>query len=149
MGTDKHAAASAASALNFFENLRNELNVRVTDQFLEALLMSMGAAFTLNEDYRRNIEGFEAVFVFRTKDGVGATAVFHDGTLTVEREPRPVFDTRISFRDAEGLRKSLVAGSQNLLDTMLSDPIDAEGNLSNLYRFGFLANELTTQLGIT
>ena len=31
---------------------------------------------------------------------------------------------------------------------MLSDPVDAEGNLSNLYRFGYLAKELTLQLGV-
>jgi hypothetical protein len=133
----------------FFENLRNELNVRLTDGFLEALLRGMQVAFTLNPEYRRNIEGFDAVFVFRSKDGVGATAVFHDGTLNVESEPRPVFDTRISFRNAEGLRNSLLAGDANLLDTMLTDPIDAEGNLSNLYRFGYLAKELTLQLGIS
>jgi hypothetical protein len=31
---------------------------------------------------------------------------------------------------------------------MLSDPVDVEGNLSNLYRFGFLAKELTLRLGV-
>jgi hypothetical protein len=109
----------------------------------------MEVAFALSRSYRRNIEGFAAVFVFRTRDDqVGATAAFKNGRLTIESKPRAVFDTRISFRDADGLRNSLLAGDENILETMLSDPVDAEGNLSNLYRFGYLAKELTLQLGV-
>ncbi len=130
-------------------DLKRELGDTVTDGFLEALLRGMAVAFTLSRSYRRNIEGFAAVFVFRTRDNsVGATAEFKGGKLKVESSPRSTYDTRISFRDAGGLRKSLLAGDQDLLATMLSDPVDAEGNLSYLYRFGFLAKELTLRLGV-
>ena len=133
----------------FCGDLRRELTGAVTDGFLEALLRAMEVAFALSRSYRRNIEGFAAVFVFRTRDDqVGATAAFKNGRLTIESKPRAVFDTRISFRDADGLRNSLLAGDENILETMLSDPVDAEGNLSNLYRFGYLAKELTLQLGV-
>jgi hypothetical protein len=129
--------------------LVEELNGAVTDGFLEALLRGMEVSFALSRSYRRNIEGFAAVFVFRTKDNrVGATAVFKNGKFRVESEPRSTFDTRLSFRDADGFRQSLLAGDQNILNTMLSDPVDAEGNLSYLYRFGYLAKELTLMLGI-
>ncbi len=160
MGPVRHAALRAVSAFlperaqdslvpRFCGDLVSELNETLTDGFLEALLSGMQVAFALSRSYRRNIEDFEAIFVFRTRDDrVGATAVFSKGRLTVESDPRPVFDTRISFRDADGLRNSLLAGDANLLETMLSDPVDAEGNLSNLYRFGYLAKELTLQLGV-
>jgi len=160
MGAIRQAVLRAASAIlpervqdslvpRFCGDLKSELNETLTDGFLEALLRGMQVAFALSRNYRRNIEDFAAVFVFRTRDDrVGATAVFKNGRLTVESKPRPVFDTRISFRDADGLRNSLLAGDQNILETMLSDPVDAEGNLSNLYRFGYLAKELTLQLGV-
>jgi len=160
MGAFSQAALRVASAIlpervqeslvpRFCGDLKNELNVTLTDGFLEALLRGMELSFALSGSYRRNIKDFKAVFVFRTRDDrVGATAVFNNGRLTVESKPRPVFDTRISFRDAGGLRNSLLAGDENLLETMLSDPVDAEGNLSNLYRFGYLAKELTLQLGV-
>ena len=109
----------------------------------------MEVAFALSRSYRLNIDGYSAVFVFRTRDErVGATAVFKNGKFKVESQPRTVFDTRVSFKNADGLRNSLLAGDANILETMLSDPVDAEGNLSNLYRFGFLAKELTLQLGV-
>lgn len=160
MGAVKQAMLRAASAVlpervqnslvpRFARDLQSQLNNALTDGFLEALLRGMQAAFALCSSYRRNIEDFNAVFVFRTVDErVGATAVFHHGRLDVESQPRAIFDTRISFRDANGLRNSLLAGDSNILETMLSDPVDAEGNLSNLYRFGYLAKELTLQLGV-
>ncbi len=160
MPTFKQPALRAMSAVlperaqdalvpRFCGDLKSQLTETLTDGFLEALLRGMAAAFALSRSYRRNIQDFSAVFVFRTVDDHGgATAVFRKGRLNVESAPRSVFDTRISFHDAEGLRNSLLAGDENLLQTMLSDPVEAEGNLSNLYRFGFLAKELTLQLGV-
>ena len=160
MGAVSRAALRLASGIlpervqeslvpRFCGDLIAELSGTVTDGFLEALLSGMEVAFALSSSYRRNIEGFAAVFVFRTRDNrVGATAVFKSGKLSIESEPRSTFDTCISFRDADGLRKSLLAGDQNILDTMLSDPVDVEGNLSNLYRFGYLAKELTLLFGV-
>ena len=133
----------------FCADLKRELSEAATDRFLEALLWGMHAAFALSRGYRKNIEDFKAVLVFRTRENhVGATAVFNQGKMSVEFEPRSTFDTRLSFRDAEGLRKSLLAADQDILDTMLSNPVEVDGNLSCLYRFGFLAKELTLRLGV-
>jgi len=133
----------------FCGDLKRELSETATDKFLDSLLWGMQTAFALSRSYRKNIADFKAVFVFRTRGNhVGATAVFDKGRMNVDFEPRPVFDTRISFRDADGLRRYLLAGDQDILDTMLSDPVDVDGNLSCLYRFGFLAKELTLRLGV-
>jgi hypothetical protein len=160
MGTVSRVALSLTSGIlpgrlqdalvpKFCGALTEELSGTLTDGFLEALLRGMEVAFALSGNYRRNIDGYSAVFVFRTRDGrVGATAVFKNGKFKVESQPRTTFDTCISFKNADGLRNSLLAGDANILETMLSDPVDAEGNLSNLYRFGYLAKELTLQLGV-
>jgi len=160
MGTGKRFVLRAAGGLlpvgmrtsllrSLCGDLRNELDTKLTDGFLEALLGALDIAFALDSDYRRNIEGFGAVFAFRTKDShVGATAIFQDGNMNVEREARSRFDTRLTFKDADGLRRSLLAGDKDILNTMLTNPVDSEGNLSYLYRFGFLAKELTLRLGM-
>jgi hypothetical protein len=133
----------------FSQDLKREFIDGLTDGFLEALLGSMETAFALSRSYRRNIAGFNAVFVFRTEDDhVGASAVFHGGRMVLERHPRARFDTRITFKDAEGLSHSLLSGSQDILNTMLSSPVRVEGNLNCLYRFGFLSQELLLKLGL-
>ncbi len=130
--------------------VKRELTGRLTDGFVETLLGGMEIAFLLSGRYRKNIAGFNAVLVFRTKDErVGASAIFKDGRMTMDKSARPVFDTRVTFRDSEGLAKSLLAGDEDLLDTILANPVVAEGNLSDLYRFGFLARELTLKLGLS
>jgi len=110
MGTVRRVALRAAGGLlpvgmrtsllrSLCEDLRNELGTKLTDRFLEALLGALDVAFALDSDYRRNIEGFGAVFVFRTRDSqVGATAIFQDGNMSVEREARSRFDTRLTLR---------------------------------------------------
>ena len=160
MGTIRPVALRAASGslpelfqdsdlLSLCGNLRRELSDTLTDGFLEALLGGLRAAFALDGSYRENIKDFSAVIVFRTRNnGVGATAVFRDGDMSVESKPRPTYDTRLTFKDGEGLFRSLLAGDQDILDTMLTNPVEAEGNLSYLYRFGYLAKELTLRLGV-
>ncbi len=129
--------------------LKRELTDALTDEFVQVLLGGMEVAFLLSGSYRKNIAGFSAVLVFRTKnEAVGASAIFKGGHMSVDPAPRHAFDTRVTFRDSDGLRKALLAGDQDLLDTILANPVVAEGNLSCLYRFGFLARELTLKLGI-
>jgi hypothetical protein len=142
-------AAQDQMAARFCGDLKRELTEAVTDAFLESLLRGMQTAFALSRGYRKNIDGFQAVYVFRTRDNrVAATAVFRNSSMTLESEPRSTFDTRLTFRDAEGLCSSLLAGDQDILNTMLSNPVDVDGNLNCLYRFGYLAKELTLRLGI-
>ena len=130
-------------------DLRREMTDVVTDGFLQSLLGAMEIAFALSRSYRKNIEGFQAVYVFRTRgEEVGATALFQGGSMSVESEPRSTFDTRLTFKDAEGLLNSLVQGDENILETMLSNPVEVDGNLNCLYRFGYFTKELTMRLEV-
>ncbi len=159
MGKTKPAALRAISSIlperlqntlvsTLCGDLKREVTQAVTDGFLESLLTGMQIAFAVSSGYRKNIAGYRAIYVFRTKDNrVGATAVFQDGNLTVELVARSSFDTRLTFRDAEGLFNSLMAGDQDILNTMLANPVQVDGNLNCLYRFGYLAKELALRLG--
>lgn len=122
---------------------------KVTDEFLEVLLRGMEASFCLLKGYRENIEGFNGTYVFRTDDGrVGCSAVFSDGSMDVDPKPRAPYEVRVSFKDAPALWRFLLAENQDILDSILANDVDVDGNLNYIYKFGFLARDLQHRLGV-
>lgn len=133
----------------FSRRLKAQLCNRMTDEFLEMLLRGMDLAFLICSGYRRNIRGFKGACVFCTADGkVAATAVFENGRMRVEHEARNTYDVRVSFEDAHALWSFLLAENQDILESILANTVDVDGNLNYLYRFGFLAKDLTRRLGL-
>jgi hypothetical protein len=129
--------------------LKAELSEKMTDEFLEALLRGMDWAFLLSGSYRRNIDGFRGVCVFRTHDNkVATTAVFADGHMSIEGQARSTYDVRVTFQDVHALWSFLLSENQDILDSILKNTVDVDGNLNYLYRFGFLAKDLTRRLGV-
>ncbi|MBZ5655725.1 MAG: hypothetical protein LAO56_10660 [Acidobacteriia bacterium] len=133
----------------FARQLKAELYEKMTDDFLEALLRGMDWAFLLSGSYRRNIEGFRGVCVFRTLDNkVATTAVFEDSHMSIEDQARSTYNVRVSYQDAHALWSFLLSENQDILDSILKNTVDVDGNLNYLYRFGFLAKDLTRRLGV-
>ncbi len=129
--------------------LAQQLYGQITDKFLELLLAGMDLAFALSRDYRRNIEGFRATYVWKTKDGtLACSAVFQDGNMTVDPEARPNPDVLITFKDARALWSFLLSEDQDALDSILANTVEVEGNLNYIYRYGFLARDLSKRLGV-
>ncbi len=132
------------------QRLKKELCEELTDEFLETLLRGMDLSFLLSPSYRANIRGFHGTCVFRTSDNkVTATAVFQDGHMEVTGRARDDYNVRVTFKDAHALWSFLLSENQDILDSILANTVDVEGNLNYLYRFGFLAKDLTCRLGIT
>lgn len=129
--------------------LVDQLTVKVTDEFLELLLRGMDLSFILLKGYRDNIKGFTGTYVFRTDDGrVGCSAVFSDGDMHVASQPLSPYAVRVSFKDAQALWRFLLAENQDILDSILANDVDVDGNLNYIYKFGFLARDLQHRLGI-
>lgn len=129
--------------------LINELGGRVTDKFLEILLYAMDLGFSLLKGFRRNIENFQGRYVFRTADNLVATsATFGEGDMQVHSYPIEDWDVRITFKDAPALRRFLFAGNQDILNSILANEVEVDGNLNYLYKFGFLARDLGRRLGV-
>jgi hypothetical protein len=132
----------------FSRRLADQLHGEVTNDFLELLLRGMAAAFLFSEDYRENIQGFTGTYVFRTADGrVDRSAVFRDGQMEIENAAPPACDVCISFKDAKALQRFLLAENQDILDSILANDVEVEGNLNYIYRFGFLVRDLQQRLG--
>ncbi|MBZ5552815.1 MAG: hypothetical protein LAO21_08860 [Acidobacteriia bacterium] len=133
----------------FSRPLADQLCGKVTDDFMELLLRGMELSFCLSKGYRENIRGFEGTYVFRTDDGkVGCTAVFHDGEMAVDSGVRTPYEVRVSFKDPKALWRFLLAENQDILDSILANEVEVDGNLNYIYRFGFLARDLQHRLGV-
>lgn len=133
--------------------LKEELCGKVTDKFLELLLHGMDWAFRLSEDYRKNIEGFKGryLFRFRTADRYEAVAAtFKDGDMEVNEEPTGDYDwnVRITFKDSAALRGFLFSKDQDILNSLLKNEVEMDGNVSYIYKFGFMARDLSRRLGV-
>jgi hypothetical protein len=129
--------------------LRVEIEGRLTDKFLEALLFAMELGFVLLRTYRRNIKHFSASYVFGTSDGrVAATARFAGGHMQVLDEAVQPANATVMFATPAALRNFLFSQGQDIIESMLANEVEVEGNLNYVYRFGFLARDLTLRLGI-
>ncbi len=129
--------------------LGRELSGAVTDDFLELLLRGMDLAFCLSRGYRRNIEDFEGTYVFRTaKDEVAMSAVFADRNMHVSGRAVEDWDLRVTFKNPAALISFLLSKNQDILNSILANEVTTDGNLNYLYKFGFMARDLTRRLGI-
>lgn len=131
------------------KGLIEELSGKVTDKFLECLLSGMDLAFFLSKGYRKNIKDFEGRYLFRTADNVvAAAATFKHGDMEVHKEAIDDWDVRVTFKDAGALNAFLFSRDQDILDSILANEVELDGNLNYIYKFGFMARDLGRRLGI-
>ena len=133
----------------FSRSLKRELSGKATDEFLELLLMGMDLAFCLSKGYRRNIRDFEGRYLFRTADDiVAAAATFKHGDMEVHKEAIEDWDVRVTFKDARAFKDFIFSRDQDILDSLLANDVEMDGNLNYIYKFGFMARDLGHRLGI-
>lgn len=131
------------------KRLSKELLGEVTDEFLELLLRGMDLAFVLSKGYRKNIEGFEGRYLFRTADNsVVTSAVFKDGNMDVKEDSIDNWNARVTFKDAKALWAFIFSQNQDILDSILKNEVEVDGNLNYIYKFGFMARDLGRRLGV-
>jgi len=133
----------------WLKDLRKALEGKVTDKFVELLLMGLDLAFCLSRSFRKNIKNFEGRYLFRTADNlVTASATFKGGNMNVHEEAIDDWDTRITFKDAAALRDFIFSRDQDILDSILANNVEVDGNLNYVYKFGFMARDLGRRLGV-
>jgi len=137
--------------LNGISILREELSGVVTDEFLELFLKGMDSAFWLFRGYRQNIKDFSGRYVFNARDNrvaVAASAVFKDGDMMVHEEALNQWDVKVTFENPQALRDFLFSGDQDIVDSLLNNKVEVDGNLNYIYKFLFMTKDLKHRLGI-
>ena len=133
----------------FSKKLRRELIGKATDFFLELLLKGMDLAFCLSKGYRKNIKNFKGRYLFKTADNlVAAAATFENGSMDVHKDAIDNWDVVITFKDAAAFKDFIFSKNQDILDSLLKNEVEVDGNLNYIYKFGFMARDLGHRLGV-
>src|SRR5512133_3203 len=130
--------------------LKAELEGELTDKFVELLLHGMELAFVLLASYRRNLRGFRGSYLLRTTDGaVAAAAVFNREKMKVLDEAIPSPTVTVTFKDPGALRRFLFSKDQDILQSLMANEVQVDGNLAYIYKLGYMARDLTMRLGVS
>jgi hypothetical protein len=124
---------------NFVDSLSSEF----AEDFLRFLLGLMSVAFIFDHDFRKNIEGFNGRYQFKSKDGsITVAALFENDLLEVREEVIQDPDITVLFKDGKALMGYLLTPKPDILGSMLRQEVSLDGNLNYLYKFAFMAKRL-------
>ena len=115
--------------------------------FLETLLDLMGGYFILNKKFRRNIENFNASYVFKSKDGIiAASVVFADSKMKVSKNVIGNPSITVVFKDGMALKNFLFSTSPDIIAAILDGEVQYTGNLNYLSKFAYMSKHLVLLL---
>jgi hypothetical protein len=151
------------------KEFEKEVKDEVTDKFIELLLYGMSFAFFLSDKvpvlldgYKKNIEGFNGKYAFKTKDKkksgfwifkkekyrIAASAIFKNGKMKVKRNVIDDWDVCVTFKNGSALRAFILSGKPDILDSLLENSVETDGNLNYINRLGFLTMDLAHRFGM-
>jgi len=129
--------------------LLTELGGVATDKVVELLLVAMDLGFAVLPGYRNNLRDFRGRYVLRTADGrVDASAVFTPGEMSMRTRAVDAPDVTITFKSPAAFRRFLSSKEKDILESLMVNDVEVDGNLNYVYKFGFMARQLLLRLGI-
>lgn len=119
------------------------LESELAEEFLDILLNLMGLVFCIDRDFRRNIDNFNAVYVFKDKSGeITVSAVFNNSKLKVFKKQMDNANVTITFKDQKALMNFLLSPTPDILSAILNQDVTYEGNLNYISKFAYMATHL-------
>ena len=119
-----------------------------TGWFLKFFLWIFSKAFDLSEDFRENIKDFEAKYVFKTEKGsIVESVTFKNGAMEVHSgslDDHP--NVTVIFKDAAVLQRYLFSGEQDILELILANEVQLDGNWNYVHKFLFMVSDLLHRL---
>jgi hypothetical protein len=132
----------------FSKRLRKESLEELTDECLEFLLRGMELAFYLSRGYRRNIQEFKGAYLLKTRGNlVAASVTFDRGKMKVHENAIDHWDVRVTFKDVQAFWRFVFSQEHDILNLILANEVEIDGNLNYIYKFGFLARDLAHRIG--
>jgi hypothetical protein len=126
-----------------------ELEGVATDKLVELLLLAMDLAFAILPGYRNNLRDFGGRYVLRTADGrVDAGVVFASGEMSVQTTAIEAPDVTVTFKNPAAFRRFLSSKDKDILESLMANEVEVDGNLNYVYKLGFMARQLLLRLGI-
>lgn len=127
----------------FIETLESEL----VEDFLNILLKLMGLMFCIDKSFRRNIENFDARYVFKDKSGeIAVSALFKNSKMKVKKKEVDKTNVTIIFKDQRALMNFLLSPKPDILNAVLNQDVSYKGNLNYISKFAFMATHLVSMV---
>ena len=119
------------------------ITTEATEEFLKILLKAMSLVALVDGHFRRNIENFEARYLFKTRDNeVTVSVLFENNRMKVREKIIEGTNVTLIFRNQKALRDFLFSPKPDILGGLLRQDVTFDGNLNYLYKFAFMANHL-------
>ena len=64
------------------------------------------------------------------------------------REDIDDWNVRVTFKNPAALRDFLFSQNQDILDSILANTVEVDGNLNYIYKFGFMARDIRKRIGL-
>ena len=123
--------------------LAKVLRAEAAETFLEALMAFLKVGVRLDRHLRRSLDGFDARYQLKTRDGlVDVGVVFEDGRVDIQEDPKGEFDATMLFRDSRAVFDFFASTNPDLLGAVLEQTAVVEGNLNYVYRLAYMARHL-------
>lgn len=125
------------------------IKTELLDDFLEMLFRVIRLTLCLDRGYRRNIEGFNARYAFRSEDGrIAASAIFKKNKMKVKKDAVADTNVTVLFKDGKTLWEFLMADDPDVFSFVLENKLRYEGNLNYLLKFGYMSKRLKLMFGL-
>lgn len=160
----KRIADFFISIVNFFRKLLFEkwllrkigkiircIETDLMDVFLETLLKMIRIFTCIDPNYARNIENFNAKYIFKSEDEkIAVSAIFADNKMKVKKKAitDPDVNITVIFKDGKALCDFLMASDPDIFVFILESKIKYEGNVNYLMKFAFMAMHLKLEFDL-
>ena len=116
--------------------------------FLKFFLWIFCKAFELSEEFRENLKDFDAKYVFKTENcSISETVTFKNGAMEVQNgSPNDPPNVTVIFKDAAVLQRYLFSGKQDILELILANEVQLDGNWNYVHKFLFMVSDLIHRL---
>jgi len=121
----------------------NILESELEEEFLEVLFKLMGLMFCIDKNFRRNIENFDAKYMFKDKSArITVSAVFKNSSLKVIKKQIDNANITIIFKNQKALMNFILSPKPDILSAILNQDVTYDGNLNYLSKFAYMATNL-------
>ncbi|MCL2293879.1 MAG: hypothetical protein FWC36_03330 [Spirochaetes bacterium] len=119
------------------------LEGKTSENFLFTLLNLMSLIILVDPKFRKNVENFDARYVFMYKsENLYIVAHFKNNKLNVKKSRVTDPNLTLVFKDGKALFKLLLSESPDVLNAILNQEVDFNGNLNYLNKFAYMAMRL-------
>ena len=82
------------------------------------------------------------------RSGFNASALFTPGEMSMRTTAVESPDVTITFKSPAAFRRFLSSKEKDILESLMANEVEVDGNLNYVYKFGFMARHLLLRLGI-